>query len=136
MLCYRQERIRSPTVLLWSRTVARAVPLAYRRGRSLRYGSTPILSHPLDRSHAQQHQSVPLVIFRSEGLRERVTRNELRVDLLDPHDSILDGLAWDPFFWRQVQFVIPTSTPNIQKKSLGEKGSPGGKQSSLPIQFA
>ena len=44
MLCYRQERIRSPTVLLWSRTVARAVPLAYRRGRSLRYGSTPILS--------------------------------------------------------------------------------------------
>ena len=32
------------------------------------------------------------MIFRSEGLRERVTRDELRVDLLDPHDSILDEI--------------------------------------------
>ena len=32
MLRYRQERTRSPTVPLWSRTVARAAPLAYRRG--------------------------------------------------------------------------------------------------------
>ena len=108
MLRYRQERTRSPTVLLWSRTVARAAPLAYRRGRSLRYGSTPILSHPLDRSHAQQHQSVPLVIFRSEGLRERVTRNELRVDLLDPHDSILDE-------------IMSVMVPDIQMTSPGRE---------------
>ena len=48
----------------------------------------------------------------------------------------LGGPQSRPEVSRQVQFVIPTSTPNIQKKSLGEKGSPGGKHSSLRIQFA
>ena len=48
----------------------------------------------------------------------------------------LGGPQSRPEASRQVQFVIPTSTPNIQKKSLGEKGSPGGKHSSLSIQFA